>query len=163
MLFRTGIPDSYKFTYPGNNSYKFNSLSPYENINLSHSGYYQEQKKKGLTYQLIEAFVDQSRFRVIDLENLPIIIDEKTLCHYLGSPFLGLSSDCGIWIDTFLLGYIQEAEDSLTLSASMVDLETREILATKDVCEEIDPSELVWQEGAREHTLHICSILADEV
>jgi hypothetical protein len=58
------------------------------------------------------------------------------------------------------LGYIQEAEDSITLSASMVDLETGEILATKDVCEVIDPSELVWQEGLREHTFQICSILA---
>jgi hypothetical protein len=120
----------------------------------------QEQKKRELTYQLIEAFVNQGRFRVIELEDLPIIIDERSLSYYLGRPYLGLSFDSGIWIDTFLLGYIQEAEDSITLSASMVDLETGEILATKDVCEEIDPSELVWQEGLREHAFQFCSILA---
>ncbi len=41
-----------------------------------------------------------------------------------------------------------------------MDLETGEILATKDVCEEIDPPEMRWQEGLQEHTLHLCSILA---
>jgi len=119
-----------------------------------------DEKKENMTYQLIEAFVEQERFKVIDLENLPIIINEKNLCHYLGRPFLGHSSDLRLWIDTFLLGYIQEADDSLTLSASLVDLETGEILATKDVCEEIDSSQLAWQEGLREHASHICSILA---
>ncbi|MBN2373744.1 hypothetical protein JXL19_08155 [bacterium] len=73
---------------------------------------------------------------------------------------MGLSQDCSIWIDIFLLGYIQEAEDSLTLSDSMVDLETGEFLATKKVSWEIDPSSLAWQEDAMKHTLHTCSILA---
>ncbi|MGA1864643.1 MAG: hypothetical protein ACMUHX_06230 [bacterium] len=120
----------------------------------------QNKMKRDLTYQLIEAFIDQGRFSIIELEDLPLIVDEKSLSYHLGRPFLGLSSESGIWIDTFLLGYIQEAEDSITLSASMVDLETGVILATKDVCEEIDTSELVWQEGLREHAFHICSILA---
>ncbi|MBN1226902.1 MAG: hypothetical protein JXA79_07910 [Deltaproteobacteria bacterium] len=129
-------------------------------ISYSRSGEDDEEKKENITYQLIEAFVEQGRFKVIDLENLPFIIDEKNLCQYLGRPLLGHSSDLKLWIDTFLLGYIQEAEDSLTLSASLVDLETGEILATKDVCEEIDSSQLAWQEGLREHAFHICSILA---
>lgn len=129
-------------------------------ISYSQSGENLDEKKENITYQLIEAFVEQERFKVIDLENLPVIIDEKNLCHYLGRPLLGHSSDLRLWIDTFLLGYIQEAEDSLTLSASLVDLETGEILATKDVCEEIDSSQLAWQEGLREHAFHICSILA---
>ncbi len=129
-------------------------------ISYNQSEEKQEQKKKDLTYQLIEAFIEQERFKVIDLENLPIIIDEKNLCHYLGRPFLGRPSDLRLWIDTFLLGYIQQAEDSLTLSASLVDLETGEILATKDVCEEIDSSRLAWQEGLREHAIQICSVLA---
>jgi len=117
-------------------------------------------KKKDLTYQLIEAFVNQGRFRVIDIENLPIIIDEKRLPYYLGHPNLGLSSDSRIWVDTFLLGYFQEAEDSFTLSASMVDLETGEILSTKDVCEDINTSLLVWQEEGRTHIYQTCSVLA---
>jgi len=118
------------------------------------------QNNKDITYQLTEAFVNQKRFKVIDLESLPIIIDERSLGYYLGRPRLGLSSESTIWIDIFLLGYLQLSHDSLTLSASLIDLETGEILATKDVCEEIGTSGLAWHEGLREHTLQTCSVLA---
>ncbi|MGA1843244.1 MAG: hypothetical protein ACMUIS_01630 [bacterium] len=124
------------------------------------SGKQGEPRQRGLTYQLMESFIDQGRFKVIELERLPFIINERDLAYHLGSPFLGLSSESGIWIDILLLGYVQEAEDSLTISASLVDLETGEILATKDVCEEVDASQLVWEEGGREHTLHLCAIMA---
>lgn len=119
-----------------------------------------EAKPKELTYQLIEAFVDQGRFQVIELENLPLVIDERNLSYYLGCPLLGLSPDSRLWIDTFILGYFHEAEDSITLSASLIDLETGEILATKDICEQVDPSVLRWQEGKREHNQQLCSLLA---
>lgn len=129
-------------------------------IHYTRPGEDPEEKRHGMTYQLMEAFVEQGRFRIIDLEGLPIVIDEKMLSHYLGRPLMGLSEESRIWIDILLLGYLQEAADSVSLSASLVDLETGEILATKDVCEEVDPSLLVWEEGKQEHTFHLCSALA---
>ncbi|MGA1797097.1 MAG: hypothetical protein ACMUIL_14695, partial [bacterium] len=124
------------------------------------SGERGEPRQRGLTYQLMESFVTQGRFKVIELERLPFIINERDLAYHLGSPYLGLSPKSGIWIDILLLGYVQEAEDSLTISASLVDLETGEILATKDVCEEVDPSQLAWEEQGQEHALHLCGIMA---
>jgi len=124
------------------------------------SGAKGEPGLRGLTYQLMESFITQGRFKVIEIERLPFIINERDLAYHLGSPFLGLSSESGVWIDILLLGYVQEAEDSLTISASLVDLETGEILATKDVCEEVDPSQLTWEEGVREHALHLCGVMA---
>jgi len=49
-------------------------------ISYSQSGENLNEKKENMTYQLIEAFVEQERFKIIDLENLPVIIDEKNLC-----------------------------------------------------------------------------------
>jgi len=129
-------------------------------IHYTRSGEDPEEKIRGMTYQLMEAFVEQGRFRIIDLEGLPIVIDEKRLSHYPGRPFMGLSEESRIWIDILLLGYLQEAADSVSLSASLVDLETGEILVTKDVCKEVDPSLLVWEEGKQEHTFHLCAALA---
>ncbi|MGA1790985.1 MAG: hypothetical protein ACMUIM_05840, partial [bacterium] len=129
-------------------------------IHYTRPGEDPEEKRRGITYQLMEAFVEQGRFRIIDLEGLPIVVEEKNLSHFLGKPYMGLSEESQIWIDILLLGYLQEAADTVSLSASLVDLETGEILATKDVCEEVDPSLLVWEAGKQEHVFHLCSALA---
>jgi len=122
-----------------------------------------EHKSKEITYQVITAFINQSRFKVIDLENLPILLEEKNLFYSIGYPYLRLNEEFGIWIDVFLMGYIKETRDTFTLFASLIDFETGEILATKDVYEEINPLgllDVVWGEGLREHTIQNCSVLA---
>ncbi len=122
-----------------------------------------EYKGKEITYNIIKAFINQSRFRVIDLENLPMILEEKNLPYYIGDPYLRLKEEFGIWIDVFLMGYAKQTRDSFTLFASLIDFETGEILTTKDIYEEIDPLGLLdaaWEEGFREHTFQNCSALA---
>jgi hypothetical protein len=136
---------------------------PYIIQNFEENEENKEKKSKKLTYELIEAFRRQQRFKVIERENLPKIIQEKKLHNYLRRPYLGLPKESRIWIDVILLGNVQTTDDSFNLSMDLVDLETGEILATKDVFEKIDPIDplyYIWREKKWEHVFENCNVLA---
>jgi hypothetical protein len=121
------------------------------------------EKKKSITHKLNKAFYSQKRFWVVDIANLEKIIEEKNLSYYIDMPHLGIREHRKIMVDVFLLVHIQESLDSCTFLASLVDFETGEILATKEVFEEIEPqapSGFTWDEEPREHIYQNCCVLA---
>lgn len=88
---------------------------------------------------------------------------EKNLYEYIGTPFLGLNKKYAIGIDSMLFSYLEITDNSFNLMASLVDLETGEVLVTKDVFEEVDfyiPVDVAWEEDLREHAFNNCCVLA---
>lgn len=119
------------------------------------------KENKEFTYQLMDAFITQERFNIIDTRNLPILIDEKNLHDFIEHPYLGLKEQSRIWIDVFLLGYVRQSRVSINMFASLVDLETGEILATKDVFEKMD-SIVLSPQILQEHMVNNCYALANK-
>ncbi|MCK4486075.1 MAG: hypothetical protein KAU38_04845, partial [Desulfobacterales bacterium] len=99
-----------------------------------------EVSEASLAFQdnLIDALVNQNRFRVVERDKLDVILEEQKLSRTrLFDKRIALKLGRLVAAQSVITGSIIETRTGIEIVARMIDAETSEILATEDVYDEV--------------------------